>query len=75
MAHSVAVVARAKWEGARAATPELSCRARDLFGPQEGMRRGEDRWWYEGYAASWDDLNPMAKLKMISAAPNHPDVR
>ena len=22
-----------------------------------GMRRGEDRWWYEGWAASWDDVS------------------
>ena len=34
-----------------------------------GMRRGEDRWWYEGYAASWDDNNPLAKLKMLTAMP------
>ena len=36
---------------------------------KSGMQRGEDRWWYEGFAASWDDLNPMAKLKMVSVAP------
>jgi len=31
------------------------------------MRRGEDRWFYEGFGASWDDLNVMAKLKMLTA--------
>lgn len=41
---------------------------------QVGMRRGDDRWWYEGYSASWDDLNPIAKLKMIVAMPDHPEV-
>jgi hypothetical protein len=25
------------------------------------MQRGEDRWWYEGFGASWDDLNAAAK--------------
>ena len=34
-----------------------------------GMQRGENRWWYEGYAVSWDDVNAMAKLKMLQAAP------
>ncbi|KAL1522846.1 hypothetical protein AB1Y20_017813 [Prymnesium parvum] len=36
-----------------------------------GMRRGEDRWWYEGFAASWDDVNALAKLKMLTAKPGY----
>ena len=34
--------------------------ARDF---QANMRRGEDRWYYEGWAASWDDVNALAKLR------------
>ena len=33
------------------------------------MAPQEDRWWYEGFAASWDDLNPAAKLKLVLSAP------
>jgi len=36
---------------------------------QANMRRGEDRWYYEGWAASWDDVNALAKLRMLLSAP------
>ena len=41
--------------------------ARDF---QANMRRGEDRWYYEGWAASWDDVNALAKLRMLLSAPD-----
>ncbi len=37
---------------------------------QANMRRGEDRWYYEGWAASWDDVNALAKLRMLLSAPD-----
>ena len=39
---------------------------------EANMRRGEDqdRWWYEGWAASWDDVNALAKLRMLLSAPD-----
>lgn len=36
---------------------------------EANMRRGEDRWYYEGWAASWDDVNALAKLRMLLSAP------
>lgn len=37
---------------------------------QANLRRGEDRWYYEGWAASWDDVNALAKLRMLLSAPD-----
>ena len=28
---------------------------------------GGQKWWYEGYAASWDDLTALANLRMATA--------
>ena len=40
-----------------------------LDGFKHGMMRGENRWYYEGFAASWDDVNALAKLKVLTVAP------
>lgn len=36
------------------------------------MTRPESKWTYEGFGASWDDVNALAKLKMLTAEPQHP---
>jgi len=38
---------------------------------RENMERGEDLWWYEGYGASWDDVNALAKLRMLLTLPSY----
>ena len=52
----------AAWLYAATAEPQFAA----AFEP--GMRRGEDRWWYEGWSVSWDDVNSLAKLRMVLAA-------
>ena len=42
----------------------------DEFAPL--MARPESKWGYEGFGASWDDVNALAKLKMLTAQPQHP---
>jgi len=38
------------------------------------LHRGDgDSFWYEGFGASWDDVNALAKLKMLSVFPMHPE--
>ena len=35
------------------------------------MLKGDNRWDYEGYAVSWDDVNAAAKLKLLLAYPSY----